>query len=256
MHPTLADLHKIMTVPVASTWPGEPTGETFAWGSALYAGSPGPAYYSHRLLAAQMAIDCKPENFWILPTADRLPYPYAIFYSIASMFETEKELGHRADWFIWTDDDVIVPRNVISVLRKAADPVERPFVACVGYDRLPPYRPAVWEMEKYDQMEVPVQWNTAKASGVHRVYATGLCCAIFHRSLFDIVPEPWFAVHPPMVNPNGQESDIAPDNYWSDLLYRNNVPVHVTCDVEILHLGAQLPVGRKAREYIVAKEGA
>ena len=246
--PTMADMAQIEYVRPAEAYLGPKSGETIAWGMATYDAVTYQANHSQKMLAMQLAWDYEPGNAWVLPTMERLPYPYAIFYSLSSMFATEKQAGRKADWFFWLDDDVVVPRDVVRILRAAADPEERPFVAAVGYDRLWPHRPAVWKVIETGSNKMPlaVRFDPVPESGTHRVHTTGLCAAIFHRSLFDKVSEPWFAVAPPVYDiGGGHERGINPDTWWSEQMNNAGLPVYVCCDVEIIHLGKSIAVCRK-----------
>ncbi len=249
-HPKMKDLYDICPPKPCITF-GEPSGEVLCWGSAVYDAVKVPAYHNHRLLSVQLARDYKPENLWITPPGDRLAYPYSIFSALGSMFATEKDVGHKADWFLWTDDDVEIDLDGIRKLVAAAHPKDRPFVALVGYDRFYPFPPAVYVMKRMGDLDVPVQWVEVPKSGVHKVYATGLCCAIFHRSLFDILPEPWFATFPPRFRqPMAEPGNVATDSYWCDWLYEHDIPAYVCCDAETYHLGKPIKACRETYDAV------
>ena len=219
--------------------------EIVAFGMAIFDGIKPLAYHSHRGLIARLARDYGPGNLWLLPIVERMPYPFAIFHAIDCMFETEKACGRRADWFFWLDDDVVIPPDTVAKLIAAADPVERPFVAAVGYDRNWPHKPAVWTEQKIG--ETTQMWRLGKIpdTGVHKVGYTGLTAALFHRSLFDKVSEPWFAVAPPIHAPaNDQINGMNPDIWWCEQMERAGVPVHICCDIDVYHLGAPMASGR------------
>jgi hypothetical protein len=245
--PTMSDLFDLYSPPAADISPtDEFGGEVLAWGTAVYEGVYPDAYDSHRALAMQLARDYKPGDLWLLRSRERLPYPYAPFYAIGGMFRTEEKLGRRADWLLWIDDDVVVAKDVARVLRRAADPEERPFVAAVGYDRQPPdFLPAVWGNGP-DGQYAHLEHDEVPASGIHRVRATGLCAAIFHRSLFDRVSEPWFAVTPPV---NGQMG-LNPDSWWCRQLESAGIPAYVTCDTKVIHLGRKITVSKDTAPFL------
>lgn len=226
---------------------GDPGKEVYAIGGAVYWGVPPMARDALCNLCLQAAWDHGPGNIWILPTRERLTYPYAPLYAVASLFKTEEVAGRKADWFIWLDDDVIVPKNLIRKLREAAHPEDRPFVAAVGYDRYPPFQAAVWEPKDNGKgLHWRQHWEDTKESGVHQVDTTGLCAAIFHRSFFDRVPQPWFASLPPVTDTDGSvKCKSNPDAWLCQQCHDAGVPVYVTCDVDIQHIGLRVVVGRK-----------
>lgn len=257
--PFMADFAKMFEIyPMLKPHPaecyiGDPSEETVAWGMAMYDAVRYPVYDSHRRLAMQLARDYKPGNIWLLHNYERLPYPYAIFYSVTGMLLTEEAAGRKCDWFFWMDDDVAVPMDIVRKLRAAADPEERPFVAAVGYDRLWPHEPSVWvRPDDALPMVPPTRMDPIPDSGVHKVYATGLCAALFHRSLFDKVSEPWFAIAPPIYDTQGglTRSGINPDIWWSEMMHAAKLPLHICCDTEIIHLGKGLGVCRSTAETL------
>jgi hypothetical protein len=248
--PSVEDV-QLMYDPPPANFCKSATGEVFALASCVYHGVTPMAYDAHRNLCLQMAWDYGPGNVWVLPTMARLTYPFAPLYAFASLLKTEKIAEKRADWIVWIDDDTIVPKNLVRKLREDADPVERPFVAALGFDRYPPFRGAAWTRVKSGEIEYRKQWIVggepkptemlAPSSGVHRVDCTGLCAAIFHRSFFDRVPQPWFSSLPPVTKSDGDvDSKINPDAWLCKQAWDAGVPVHVSCNVKIGHIG--LPV--------------
>ena len=231
---------------------GYDSAEIVAFGTSIYQGARPAAYDSHRKISAALGAEFGP-NLWILPTNARMAYPYSALYAIASAFKTEQQVGRKFDWLFWVDDDVIVPTSAYRTLRDAADAVERPFVAAVGYDRRPPFHAAVWEWETTDAgLKLYRPWIDAKESGVHKVACTGLCAAVFHRSLFERVPEPWFAVVPAQVNheSGGISKGINPDTWWSRQCEKADVPVYVSCDLDVVHIGPNVPVCRETAKKL------
>jgi hypothetical protein len=241
--PTLEDVEKSMQVPRASgIQEPQPGKEVMCFGTGIYQAVQPAIYDTHMVLACQMAADYG-SNLWMLPTNPRLTFPLSCLFPLASAFKTEELVGRKFDWLIWVDDDVAVPRGLARELRKAADPEKRPFVAAVGYDRHPPFRPAVWEWAKSGDTQIFQQWEEQKPGGVHQVACTGLCAAIFHRSLFDKVPEPWFVLVPPKARSGSLQSRMNPDSWWCSQLDKAGIPIYVSCDLEILHMGQTLPIG-------------
>lgn len=222
----------------------DPNKQVVAIATAVYNSVVPDAYDSHRRMIAYAAWDLGPNNLWILRSKERLAYPFNCLYAIASLFKTERARGRRADWLFWHDDDVIVPPDIIRQLYRSADPEDRPFVAAVGHDRNPPYNAACCQMKNNGEgLEWHQQWIDPPSSGVHRVATTGLCAALFHRSFFDRVPQPWFVSVPPQVAKTGfMAHKINTDGWLSQQCRDNDVPIHVNCDVKITHIGARMPV--------------
>lgn len=257
--PTLDDVEKTLPIRTAEVYGNPNPNEIVALGGAVYEGVKPFAYDSHRRLCARMAVDIGESNFWILPSHERLPYPYSPLYSVAGMFKTEKQIGRKADWLLWIDDDVCVVSDLYRVLRKAADPKERRFVTVPACDRQPPFRVAIWQDVPTAGLTIRKHW-VAKGgeddpykllpgemwmptSGIHEIKVTGLCAALIHRSLFDEVKQPWFAVLPGDVDGEGNiEHRVNTDGWWSQQLQDAGIKSYACCDTIALHLGTPLPV--------------
>lgn len=215
-------------------------GPVYAFARAVYETQPQEATdyllrmmgYFHRKIS--------PSNLWQLPTYERLPYPYAVYWPLGCAFLKEKKDQRRFDWLVWMDDDVLASPMDLEALIAAADPDERPFVSALPYDRFEPHCPAVTEMVD-GQLR---KWVKAPASGTHKCFHVGLCLAVFHRSLFERVPEPWFAAMPPIEGFAG----IAPDWWWSYQMHKVNIDPYVCCDANVIHLGRKLHVNREYSE--------
>jgi hypothetical protein len=211
-------------------------GEILALGRAVYETQPQESTDMLLRLTRYLGDEYAPGNFWLLPTHERMPYPFAVYWPLACAFETEKTQGRRFDWFLWMDDDVMARPEDFIALRSIANEHLRPFVAAVPYDRFPPHCPAVTEFIDGE----PKKWITAPESGTYAVSHVGLCMALFHRSLFDKVPEPWFGVSPPTMNRSGMN----PDYWWSVQMNIAGIQPHVCCDTNVDHLGRKLHVNR------------
>jgi len=260
--PELVDLYQDVGVPPPATRVTPVEGEIIAMGCGTYSGFHPDAYDSHRMLTARLT-QLYGENLWLLKSKARLPYPYAPLYAVAGMFQTEETVGRKADWLLWLDDDTVVRPDCYDALRAAADPVDKPFVSAVALDRSPPFRVAAWNTEKMGELEFKKQWIAPDpeampeearyklkpnemwmpTSGIHKVTCCGLCAALIHRSLFDKIPQPWFAVLPGATDLQGNVAHkINPDSWWCQQLTDHGVDVHVTCDTLVTHLGANMPV--------------
>ncbi len=181
-----------------------PQNEVVAWGTAVFQSVSARVYDSHRFLAAQLATDYG-TNLWQIPVHERMPFPDAPLYALGCLFNIEKKFGRRADWFLWLEDDVSVPADLMRRLRKSADPNERPIMACVGFDRIPTFRPAVWELVDGKVK----QWTSVPDNGVWEVFATGFTCVLMHRSIFDKMEEPYFATSSSHFKKDDPTHDVA-----------------------------------------------
>ena len=230
--------------PATSIAVPDPSQEIVALATAVFDGVQPRVFSSHKLLTAQLASELG-GNLWMPPEQERMPFPDALLYAIASVLRREKATGRKADWILWVEDDVVVPKTLFSQLRKSADPVTRPFVACVGHDRYPPFKPAVWDMVDGKLKH----WSSVPESGVIEVGAVGLTAALFHRSLFDRIPQPWFGITARVVrckeNPPDVSSGIKPDMLWSMRLREMKIPILVDCSIPVTHMGMPLPVNTR-----------
>ena len=177
---------------------------------------------------------------WVIsPQRDRLTYPFCVSGYIYALFAREEAEGCRADWLLWLEDDVVPPADLYEKLRAAADPLHKPYVCALAYCNSPPYWPGVADIEGNRR----IQWQEAPAEGTHAVDSVGMCAALFHRSVFDRVKEPWFGVLPPREN-----SGIGPDAYWCYRLKEHGIQPYVCCDAEVGHVGTGPVITRELSE--------
>lgn len=218
--------------------------ETLAWATAIYEAVKGPAWDALQRFGFRLARQFPAENLWLLKQPhDRLTYPFCVYWFVQAMFDREQKEGRKADWFLWIEDDIMPPDDVYDTLRAAADPDDKPFVSALAYCRTPPYGPGIASVRKLGNVTTRVQWADAPTSGTHPCDSVGMCAALFHRSLFDRVPEPWFGVAPPSAN-----SGIGPDAWWCDKLLKHGIQPYVCCDAQVDHIGPSIRVDRRSAE--------
>jgi len=242
--PSVEDVMQMYGAPLASNpLPADPQTEVVVLATASFGDIDQMAFDAHKALVAQMSLDYG-GNLWVQPTRERMPFPDACLFAVGAMINTEVYLGRKADWFLWVEDDIAVPRDLMRRLRAVADPVERPFVACAGYDRIPPHKMAVWEKHG-DQI---YQWIDSPHYGPKQVHATGLPAALIHRSVFERIGEPYFATTSTKLAKPG-ESDPKhgdkPDTYFCRRLRDNGIPIWVDSSIDIIHFGLRMPIWRK-----------
>ncbi len=229
----------------------DPSKEIVALATPVFQSIQPRVFDCHKMLVAQMANDLG-ENLWLIPSQERMPYPDACLFAVASMISSEAQIGRSADWFLWLEDDTIVPPDLFTRLREVADPEERPFIACVGYDRYPKFLPAVWDRTPDGRLK---RWvKPPQEDGIVKVAATGLVAALFHRSLFQRVPQPWFGITARILKEtmDGMSSEedkpvtmgmgFKPDMLWSRQLNEAGIPIYVHCGIQTTHMGMPLPI--------------
>jgi hypothetical protein len=215
--------------------------ETVAWATAIYEAVKTPAWFALQKLGFRLARQFSDENLWLLRhPRDRLTYPFCVYHYVQAMFEREVEAGHKADWFLWIEDDIVPDDDVYEKLRAAADPKDRPFVASLAYTRTPPYGPGVVSVRQLGEATTREQWPDVPESGTHPADSVGMCACLIHRSLFDRVPEPWFDVLPPK-----KHGGIGPDAFWCERLRQCGIQPYVCCDAEVSHVGPSVLINRK-----------
>jgi len=224
--------------------------ETVAWATAIYEAVKTPAWAALQKLGFRMARLLPEENLWLLRAPDdRLTYPFCVYWFVEAMFQREEKEGRRADWFLWIEDDIVPQDDLYERLRASADPVNRPFVAALAYTRTPPYHPGIANVRQLGEVITREQWSVAPISGTHPVDSVGLCAAIFHRSLFDRVPQPWFGVLPPH-----KTGGMGPDAFWCKRLLECGIQPYVCCDAEVGHIGPSVLIDRASAEKWRARQ--
>ncbi len=222
-------------------------GLVLALAQACWESPPAEAYDERQHFLEQVSRSTSPGNLWITPTRPRMVYPLAPYWALACCFATEREEKRRFDWFVWADDDAVFSMKDVGLLIDAAGATGAKFVSALPYDRMPPHQPAVCE-EVGGKI---VKWVKAPPSGTHPVFMTGLLLAVFHRSIFEEVPEPWFGVLGPMRGFSG----IMPDWWWCLQMQKAGKVPYVCCDTDVTHLGLRSRVNRKLSEERYEREG-
>ena len=226
--------------PELTGWASDKDGPVVALGRAVYETQPQQSTDCLLHMVERLCREIHPGNLWLLPTYERLPYPYAVYWPLACAFQKEKTTGRKFDWYVWIDDDVMATGEDVMKLTEAAKKHGAPFMSAVPYDRFPPHSPSV--VEFIDGQ--PYKWVRAPKSGCYPVLTVGLCLAVFHRSVFDLVPEPWFGV----CSPSKGFSGLHPDWWWSYQMRKAKLQPWVCCDTNVVHLGHKLRVDRPRSE--------
>jgi len=223
--------------------PSPSDGEIVAVAMPIYESVKRAAVYSFSSMMMNMARTIPEGNLWNLrPKNERMGWPYSDYWYIMSMLEQERQAGRKADWLLYLEDDVIVPQNLFSLLREAADPVDRPIMSTVGYSRDDPYWPGVLEL---DENGVEYQWRVAPEDGVREVSGAPFCAILIHRRIFDVVPEPWFNLMPMATN---SRYACGPDRWFFQQCAKAGIYPHVRCDVNIEHILPPVTMDRRKSE--------
>lgn len=200
--------------------------ELVAFGVGVYDSVKAQAYFRHQEFLIELSRSCR---LWLLrPPQTRLTYPFCVRWLVHDMFVTEAKFGKRADWFLWMDDDVLPPIDGYARLRDAADPETRPHVAALAYSRTDPYMPSAMVEDETGEH----YWLDRPQSGTHPVSHVGMSLCLVHRSVFDIVPEPWFDVGVPVRGNAGYGPDVS----FSRKLKECGIQPHICLDCECGHL--------------------
>ena len=247
--------HWITMEDVSRAYPPQPladfkpkyAGTVLALAQAVFEAVPREAAMSRQRFLLALARDIAPGNLWLLETYERMPYPYCLYWPLASAFATEKAQKRRFDWLLWCDDDALFTAEDVVTLAKAAKERDAQFIAALPYDRMPPHQPSVLE----DVDGQPMKWAKAPASGTYPVKLTGLVLALFRRSVFEVVPEPWFGVCAPTIGFAG----IAPDYWWCLQMAKAGIKPLVCCDTNVIHSGMKTKIGRQYSEAWYADRG-
>lgn len=213
-------------------------GEIVAVGTVVYEAMKRDALQSVFSMCANMGRQMDKGNLWFLrPHNDRLTFPFSHYWVIKAMVAQEKLYGRRADWLLWLDDDLVVPPDTYDILRAAADPMERPLVAAMARTRYAPFLPGVTELDANGR---EFQWRASPYEGCHPARTVPFCITLFHRSLFDRVPQPWFDVSTPILEENHV---TGPDRWFCLQMEKVGIVPYVSCDINVKHLMAPRGIG-------------
>lgn len=121
---------------------------------------------------------------------------------------TETFLQSPTEWIFWMDSDMTFPKDTLVKLFKVAEEKNAKLVTGIYYQRKGLNYPVLWsrgdELESGDKTSV----NTPRAKANKYVgtfmfphkdkkqpflaHAAGFGCVLVHRSIFEVMPRPWF----------------------------------------------------------------
>jgi hypothetical protein len=152
-----------------------------------------------------------------------------------------------AEWILFCDDDCLVPHDAFERLRSAACPATKPIVSALGFFRYPPYWPSIFKWDNWgdQRLGVPIPVDDYPEDSVIKVDATGLCCCLIHRSVFDRIPRPWF----------DHTSEGTPDGWFFANVYKAGLPVYCHTGVIVGHLYTAVADDKTFRSWCSANGG-
>ena len=103
--------------------------------------------------------------------------------------------GGTPDWMLWVEDDSTPPADAFALLRQHADPVERPVMHGISFDRVLPHDPSIWRVQPGDsrRIEPIADWQD---NTLYRIAHSGTCVVLFHSSVWGKLQRPWFRMQP------------------------------------------------------------
>jgi len=122
---------------------------------------------------------------------------------------TESFLGTSSEWLFWMDSDMTFPEDTLVKLFKVAEEKNCKMVTGIYYQRKGMNYPVLWsrgvdleESEQQTGLNNP-RAKTNKYVGTFvfphkdkkepfKVHASGYGCVLVHRSVYEVMPRPWF----------------------------------------------------------------
>lgn len=186
----------------------------------------------------------------------KMPQPHAHNFLFNHVLGTQEwpqyvrqfgKLQGCPDWILWVEDDAAPPTNGFELLRKQADPVERPVMHAVSFDRAKPYFPSIWRYTEDGQGIEPIHdWEGNK---LYRLAHSGTCFCLIHTSVFYKMKRPWFRMQPPEP---GVQSMLCCRSL-SDRMHEAGIPIWGYTGCVATHLGEHEEVGPElSRAYYAA----
>lgn len=179
-------------------------------------------------------------------TQRRLTYPYAFNAMCKRAMDGRAKDGKPFDWMLWIEDDTLPPPDAFRVLREQADPVKRPIMHALSFDRNGDYDPSLWQGGRVegDDDGIYIQpirdWEPNK---LYRIIHSGTCCVLFHMSIWDKLERPWFRMQPP--------DDVAgvglmPHVSLSQRIFEAKIPMYGYTGCIVPHIGDEEVIGEAA----------
>ena len=181
------------------------------------------------LLSMELGRLFPPENIavWV---CHKLPQPHAQNYLVQSVLSNTPAYGvvgnplrakSRPDWMLWVEDDSTPPADSFQLLRQFADPVGKPVVHGISFDRAGSNAPSIWRVKSDGSGMIEPIWDW-QDNTLYRVAHSGTCIALFHTSLWERMKRPWFRMQP--FEPGCQ--GMIPCISLSQRMHEANIPIY------------------------------
>ncbi|HUU84397.1 MAG TPA: hypothetical protein VM243_12910 [Phycisphaerae bacterium] len=201
------------------------------------------SYRSHMQLVGYMTAHL-PAGGFLFACTERKPIPFACSHLV------DIALVQEADWILYIDDDVSPPQDVYFQLREHADPVNRPIVSALGFFRAPPFWPSIFKYQGWPTVPNPSiakpmpLWDYPENELI-QVDATGFCCLLIHKSVFEKIGKPWF----------DQTDDYSPDGFFMMRCWKKGIPIYCHTGVQVDHHFQAAANGKMFRAWCAANGG-
>ncbi len=214
-------------------------------------------------LAMNLGRKFSPENLGIF-YIHKMPQPHAQNFLFSHVTRTQPwpqyvhEFGGLngkvPDWILWVEDDAAPPANGYDLLRSKADPILRPVMHSISFDRAPPHHPSIWRDRDSNieggRIDPIHDWVD---DSLYQVAHSGTCFCLIHSSVFLKMQRPWFHMQPPEP---GCDS-IIPCRSLSVSMHNAGIPIMAYTGCVTSHMGEHVEVGAdlSRRYYQEAGEG-
>ncbi len=147
--------------------------------------------------------------------------------------------GKIPDWILWVEDDAAPPGDGYDLLRSKADPVKRPIMHCISFDRAPPHMPSISRLVEKDGKKIMTPIYDWKDDSVYEIFFSGTCFSLIHTSVFPKLRRPWFRMQP--FEPGVQ--GIIPCTSLHERIREAGIPIHAYTGCVVTHMGEHVEVG-------------
>jgi len=138
---------------------------------------------------------------------------------------------------LWVEDDTTPPPDSFELLRQHADPVNRPVMHGISYDRVFPHAPSIWRVRENDKTKIEPIWDW-KDNTLYRIAHSGTCVMLLHTTVLDRMQRPWYRMQP--FEPGCQ--GMIPCISLSSRMHEAGIPIWAFTGCEAGHIGESVEV--------------
>lgn len=141
----------------------------------------------------------------------------------------QQALETSAEWFFWLDTDMRFPEWTLEALLSHQKPIVG---ASYVTRRGSPKHSVAFPVDGAQKGHVP---TIPTSAGLEEVGAMGMGCVLMHRSVFEVVPKPWFVVgYLP-----SREKFVGEDIYFCRHAQKHGVKMYIDHDLShhVKHIG-------------------